>query len=152
MQSVLNRYIDQNKSLFPSAAYELKAVNLDKKKSFAFDQVADHQIQSLLDVEGTGLRFKIPDIPNRNRRFSIQNPFDFFLMRGNAYVVICFYKPRRYQHYHFIRIKKFIEYRDASKKKSISEGEAKAISEKYTNIPFSRENLTLKAAQLSIHL
>lgn len=82
-------------------AFELK---IEKGKSFNFDKVAEHQIQSLLECKSDeGFFFKIPDQPfitdrPDKMRFTIKKPFDCFYMRKvKAFIVIWFYKPRQRQ-------------------------------------------------------
>ena len=69
-----------------SAAFELK---LCKEKRFNLKRIEDHQIKNLQLVEGRGLFYKIPD------EGMAQKPFDGFVLKGRAYLVLMFYKPRQ---------------------------------------------------------
>ena len=58
-------------------------------------------------------------------------PFDsFFLISVPAYIVACWYKPKKPKILYFIRIKDFLALRDTSKWASMTEEEAKLICEK----------------------
>lgn len=103
-----------------TGAFELKLV---KGKSMPFSAVAEHQVRALLQVEGEGLSWKISD-------FSMeQKPFDFFRIRGVAYVVPVWYVPRVRKTAYYIRIGDFVALRNSLSRKSLTEEMADAISE-----------------------
>ena len=110
--------------------FELK---LCKTKSIRFDSVKDHQILALWQVQTEGLLYKIPDFPmfaGSKTRFNAKKPFDFFYLKDTpAYVVICFYVPRRRKTCYYIRINAWIRATKMSKKKSIREEEVYEISD-----------------------
>ncbi len=103
--------------------FELK---LCKSKSIRFDDVKKHQVEALLSVrEAKGLFHKISDFPmfaGSQMRFNKPKPFDFFYLRNTpAFVVICFYEPRKRKTCYYIDICEWEEEREKSDKKSIRE-------------------------------
>lgn len=95
--------------------FELK---LCKGKSLSFESVADHQIKSLVKVEGKeGLYHKISDSPvswQRNMRFTKEKPFDCLFLRNTpAYVVVVFYVPAKKKTAYYIPIHQFLNMRQA---------------------------------------
>jgi len=110
--------------------FELK---LCKTKSIRFDSVKDHQIEALWRSQTEGLFYKIPDFPmfaGSKTRFNSKKPFDFFYLKDTpAYVVICFYVPRRRKTCYYIRISEWVRATKMSKKKSIREEDVYAISD-----------------------
>lgn len=110
-------YID-NHPPKTSETHELKFVNLEKTKSFAFDRVADHQVYYLL-ASSTGMYYKIPDMAAISG-YTSPKPFDNFYLRGvPGYVVIVAWQPRKSMVAYKIPIKSFIKVKDSSSKKSI---------------------------------
>lgn len=92
--------------------FELK---LEKGKSFAFSKVAEHQVEALLLAETKGLKHKIQDAPifsGMKTRFNIKKPCDCFFLDAPAYVVICFYIPRKEKVCYYLPIKRFIALKD----------------------------------------
>lgn len=110
--------------------FELK---LCKGTSMAFNHVADHQIEALLAVSTEeGLYHKIADSPVSwgGQRFTKPKPFDCFVLRNiPAYVVICWYIPRKKKAFHYIPIRAFIEKRDTADRKSLTEQMSAGIAE-----------------------
>ena len=111
--------------------FELK---LCKGTSLPFDAVKEHQRQALSQVStDTGLFFKIPDSPiftGTKMRFTALKPFDcFHLAQIPAYVVICFYQPRKYKRFYYITIQAFLELEQEVYRKSITMDMAKEFSE-----------------------
>lgn len=109
---------DENKTL---GVFELK---LCKDNAVPFSVVKDHQRLALLQVSSkTGLFFKIPDSPifaGSQTRFTALKPFDCFaLCMIPAYVVICFYAPRKYKKFYYISIDKFLKEEENSDRKSL---------------------------------
>lgn len=123
-------------------AFELKLVNLTKSKSFAYDHVADHQIEALQAIStGKGLYHKIADSPvswQTKMRFGKPKPFDCFKLKDiPAYVVICWYNPekaRGNKEFHYIRIQAFLDKRAADPKKSMRIEASREIAEGILNI------------------
>ena len=124
IQTMLSKVHDIN------GVFELK---LCKTKSIRFDSVKDHQVEALLSSMGRGLFYKIPDFPmfaGSKTRFNAKKPFDFFYLKNTpAYVVICFYVPRRRKTCYYIRISEWVRATKMSKKKSIREEDVYAISD-----------------------
>lgn len=97
-----------------SCAIEVK---LARGKSLPFTALAEHQEHALTLVTGNGMGFKIPDC-------GYQNPFDFFILKNQiAYVAVIFH-PRIY----FIPIWRWVEERNSSKRKSLTEDRAIHLS------------------------
>lgn len=109
--------------------FELK---LCKGNSLPFNTVKDHQRTALLNVSSnTGFFFKIPDSPiftGQNTRFSALKPFDCLALANiPAYVVICFYIPRKYKSCFYIPIRTFIQEEESNSRKSLTMDRAKEI-------------------------
>lgn len=118
-----------------SEVYELK---ITKTGRLPFARLAPHQEYGLLKAEGEvveiltsgmlktyGLYHKLSDMS------ADRKPFDsFYIIYIPAYVVICFYQPRKPKILYFIRIKDFIAFRDRHTMKSMTEEDAKVISER----------------------
>ena len=113
--------------------FELK---LSKTGSIRFDAVKPHQIQALLAVSSDkGLSHKITDqpwLPNRPNSFQLKKPFDYFFLKNiPAYIVICFYVPRKKKKCYYISPQEWKELEIVFDKKSIREEEL-ALSSEYT--------------------
>ena len=111
--------------------FELK---LCKDNALPFNAVKEHQRIALLNVSGdTGFFYKIPDSPifaGSKTRFSGLKPFDCFALSNiPAYVVICFYTPRKYKRFFYILIRDFLDEEMFSCRKSLTMERAKEISE-----------------------
>jgi hypothetical protein len=112
--------------------FELK---LCKDNALPFNAVKEHQRVALLNVSqpGLGLFYKIPDSPifsGSKTRFSGLKPFDCFALSGiPAYVVICFYAPRKYKKFFYIPILRFLQEEENSTRKSLTLERALSISE-----------------------
>ena len=105
-----------------------------KGKSLPFSALADHQEEALLAVSSaTGFYHKITDQPvfaESKVRFTRQKPFDcFHLSDIPAYVVICFWTPRKKKIAYYIRIADWIKMRDEADRKSVTEGMATGYAE-----------------------
>lgn len=111
--------------------FELK---LCKGTSLPFDAVYDHQIEALMNGSSEkGIYHKISDAPfghSSGFRFHKPKPFDCLFFRNvPAYVVICWYVPRKKKAFHYIPIREFIQKRDAVERKSITEQMSAEIAE-----------------------
>lgn len=111
--------------------FELK---ICKGTSLPFSAVDDHQIEALLNGSSErGIYHKISDAPfghSGGFRFHKPKPFDcFFLRNVPAYVVICWYIPRKKKAFHYIPVKSFIKKRDAVERKSLTEQMSAEIAE-----------------------
>lgn len=108
--------------------FELKLV---KGSSLPFSRIEEHQIESLLNAsEDTGLYHKIADGVFNSKGFGAnKKPFDcFFIKNYPAYLVVCFYVPRKKKNFYYIEINDFVKYLTTTKKKSINEVECNLIS------------------------
>lgn len=109
--------------------FELK---LCKGKSLPFSAVKDHQRTALTLVSTTGLFFKIPDSPiftGSSTRFTALKPFDCFMLVGQpAYVVICYYEPRKFKRFCYIPIQDFLYEEQISERKSLTMDRAREIA------------------------
>ena len=110
-QSKFGRWIRENTDSLEikPAVYELK---FEKGKSFAFDNVREHQIEALLSAKHTGLYHKIADQTigkGGGYGMTLKKPFDCLYVRGiKAYLVIGFYTPRQKIESIFVDIDNFI--------------------------------------------
>jgi hypothetical protein len=101
-----------------NAVYELK---LTKTGSLPFNAVKEHQINALQIARNYFMIYKIPDDTIS------QKPFDCFkICNCEAFVVVQFYKPRA-NHFYLIDVERFINERDTSPRKSLTEERAKII-------------------------
>jgi len=100
-----------------STACELK---IAKTGSIPFSDVKEHQIRGLLSVKNGGFVYKIPDVG------FAQKPFDFFTLRGDAFVVIQFYK-RAQKEFVMIDVERFVNESQTSKRRSLTEARAREI-------------------------
>jgi hypothetical protein len=112
-----------------------------------FDRVAPHQWLALLAVNHEqGLYHKITDVPvsqmqkegeegaegkeGKKLRFTKPKPFDcFFLKNTPAYVVICFYEPRKTKMFTYIPIDCFMQEKSVSSRKSLTMQRAMELAE-----------------------
>jgi len=111
--------------------FELK---LCKQASLPFSALAEHQEEALLAISSLeGFYYKISDFPmfsENKMRFNRPKPFDsFFLICQPAYVVICFYVPRKKKRLYYIRIQDWIEAREKVGRKSLTEKAAAEYAE-----------------------
>jgi penicillin-binding protein-related factor A (putative recombinase) len=106
-------------------AFELK---LAKGNSIPFNSVKKHQIEGLVSIQSDGLYYKINDSP-WTQEFTNKKPFDCFNLRGiPAYVVICWYVPRKKKIFHYIPVNDFIYEMQNSKRKSLTIDRSELIS------------------------
>lgn len=103
--------------LHGSGAFELKICH---EKSLPFSAVQTHQEEALASVAREGIEYKIPDDTRGTK------PFDCFSLRGEAYVVIMFYK-RGCNEFYMIDIDRWLQERATSSRKSLTEDRAKKI-------------------------
>lgn len=105
-----------------AGVFELK---LSKGPSIRFDALADHQLKALIAANSDcGCYHKISD-------FSFeQKPFDCFKIKNYpAYVVVCFYVPRKKKMLYYVEIASWIDLSDRiSPRKSAKECEIQDIS------------------------
>jgi len=108
--------------------FELKLLKVSASGTLPplpFDRVADHQIEALKSASnGTGLYHKISDSfigdKSGQRRFPSPKPFDcLFLKSVDAYVVVCYYIPRKLKAFYYIPIAAFLRRKSISARKSL---------------------------------
>ena len=107
--------------------FELK---LAKSNSLPFNSVKPHQIKALTQAQTKGIYHKISDSP-WTQKFTLPKPFDCFLLQSNAYVVICWYIPRKPKLFTYIPITAWLEQEATSPRKSLTKQEAEAIATHY---------------------
>lgn len=100
-------------------AFELK---ICRGTSLSFDVVKEHQVASLKAVKHDGLEYKIPDDTRGTK------PFDFFKLKGAAYVVVLFYQ-RGVKHFYLIDVDVWIQEVESSERKSLTEDRAREIGQ-----------------------
>ena len=110
--------------------FELK---LCKTGSIRFDAVKEHQAEALLSAKRRGGLFhKITDFPmfaGSKVRFNRPKPFDFFYLSNTpAFVIICFYVPRKRKTCYYVDIDAWCNKEKTSEKKSIREEEIRELS------------------------
>ena len=97
-----------------------------RRRSGAFARLAPHQERSLSNIDSSIGEYKKLSDMSADRK-----PYDsHFLVNVPAYVAVCFYQPRKPKILYFIRIKDFIAFRDRHTMKSMTEEDAKVISER----------------------
>jgi len=114
-----SRIISKNYNLFVCAAFELKVARGNK---YYLNQLEVHQLRALRMCKLNGVYHKISD------ESRVSKPFDSFLLKGNAYVVIYWPESKKY---HFIDID---EYVNIDKNKS-SFQEDFSLSISYKSLP-----------------
>jgi len=135
---VMFKHLLANDSPKRAAVYELK---LEKGRRLSFDRVYDHQVGALRQAKYKGLYHKIADqqatiVNGRRMHFGSKNPFDCFFLKGvEAYVVVMFYKPNYLKAAIFIDIDRWVEEKETSKEKSLTEKRAKEIAKWVKVIP-----------------
>lgn len=121
-QNAFNRWLKH--IFYKTGAFELKAT---PGTSLPFSAVQDHQETALYAAKHGNLTFKIPDLGN-------QNPFDcFMLVMVPAYVVVMFRSKERGQRdFYLIDIDAWLEEKQRSGRKSLTEGRASEIGTRCT--------------------
>jgi len=130
LQSIFSAWVRANRDkIDKSTVWELK---MEKGNAFAFDRLADHQIEALLNAKGMGMYHKISDVPvswGGQMRFTHSKPCDCMLIKGaDAFVVLCFYKLRQKKETLWIDVERFLKVKNESPRKSITESEARYIA------------------------
>lgn len=121
--------------------FELKICKADKSGKLPplpFSAVRDNQKEALAAIVKDGWYFKIPDSPvswqnngggDKPMRFTLAKPFDcFYLKETPAYVVICYYIPRKLKEFVYIPIERFIEEERIATRKSLTRERAHDIA------------------------
>ena len=111
-----------------------KANDKGKLPPFAFNRLAEHQRQALMDCSSdVGLYHKISDsfigTTTGERRFPSPKPFDCMFLRNiAAYVVLIFYIPRKMKQFVYIDIVDLIAEEAICNRKSLTYERAVEIS------------------------
>jgi len=130
MQALFGKYVKK----YPPKESETYELKFSAKGLIAFDQVSEHQIESLKAAEEGGLYHRITDQPwieNRPYAYTLKKPFDcFFLNKVKSYVAILFYTPRKDKIVYLIRIDNFLKMKEKSERKSFTEETANRFSSK----------------------
>lgn len=101
--------------------FELKIV---KGEYMPFNAVLPHQVNGLLNANGTGLYHKLSDSSYEKK------PFDsFYLADTPAYVVPVWYVPRKRKTAYFIAIDTFCQMKDSAGRKSLTEEMAQVCAD-----------------------
>lgn len=117
VQSKLTKWL---KKYGKTGAYELK---ICKGKSLLFNAVKEHQVNFLVKAQDDRHVHKLSDFSPGLK------PYDCFcLEKEKGYVVIAFWEPRNLRTY-MINISDFIDMKDSSSRKSITETMAAAAGE-----------------------
>ena len=105
-----------------------------KGNTMPFNQVKEHQIEELKQAQNGNLYHKIADQTfGRAGSFgqTLKKPFDCMnIYKAEAYIVICYYKPRQKKEFIFIDVDDFVDLEKESDRKSLTEDMAKVISTK----------------------
>lgn len=127
MQTLFRKHIEKHPPI-NSEVFELK---ICKGTSLPFDALKEHQISALQDAQINGLFHKLTDPPifyGGQMRFNVPRPFDcMYLKNVQAFVILWFYKPRTPKIFIKIPILAWLDLRDKSDRKSITEQMAKDI-------------------------
>lgn len=113
VQTKFTRWLKKYKQ---PGGYELK---ICKTKSMPFSAVKEHQVHFLVKTQVEGIAHKLSDFTPGLK------PYDCFFLHAPAYVVVAFWEPRNLRVY-MINIDDFLEMRDCSKRKSLTETMARA--------------------------
>lgn len=128
LQSILGKYLKENPQN-KNVVYELK---MCKNKRMPFKQVADHQIENLQQAKNGNLYHKIADQTfGRAGQFghTLKKPWDCMnIYKAEAYIVICYYKPRQKKEFLLIDVDDFVKEMDRSNMKSLKEDRAREIA------------------------
>ena len=114
-------WVSANNKELPPFIFEAKIVKLDREKSLGLSKFQPHQLPFLREITTKGVYYKHPDLGNRT-------PGDGFFFKGEAWVVIFWFLPRKVKLCTIIRIQDFDRYFETCSKKSIRMEEAKEIS------------------------
>ena len=103
-----------------TVAFELK---ICKTGSLSFDRVEEHQIEALKKSKHKILFHKISDMSLNAK------PFDCFVLQDSlAYVVVLFYEEDQEKTAYLIDIDQFIQEKESSIRKSLTEERARQIA------------------------
>lgn len=116
-----SHWVAAHKDELPPFIFEAKIVKLDSEKSLGLSKFQDHQLPTLRMATTTGVYWKFPDL-------GFQTPCDGFFFKGEGWVVIFWYIPRKLKQCTVIRIQDFLAQLEKSGKKSIRMQEAEEIA------------------------
>lgn len=112
---------NQDKGMLPNAfVWEVKVSTEDKP--IAFSAVKDHQIRSLEIAKWYTFVYKLSDISR------LEMPADGIFIRRMAGLLIFHWVRKGNKKFYLIDVDRFTQYRDSSKRKSLTESEAESIS------------------------
>jgi penicillin-binding protein-related factor A (putative recombinase) len=112
-----------------TGVFELK---ICKGTSIPFSRIEEHQILSLLESEEKGFYHKIADqtLGANGYGSTMKKPWDCCLIGPTkAYIVICWYVPRKRKTAYYLPVKKFIDMAVNTTRKSCTEQMCKEIAE-----------------------
>lgn len=122
MQTLFGKWVKKNKHLYPrSVAWELK---ICKGKSLPYSRIEEHQEYYLIETSTVGTFNKLSDATPGLKHY------DCYLIKGDAYIVIMFYEPRKEKIAYAIDISTWTCYKEKSSRKSITEEECAKIATK----------------------
>lgn len=122
MTTRFSHWVKANRKRLPCMSFEAKLCDLTKKKSVGLCDFEPHQLPNLRCVASPeGLYWKMPDL-------GCMNPFDGFHMKGEGWVVLFWYVPRKLSRCTVIGIREFDAFIAAAGKKSIRHEEAEKIA------------------------
>lgn len=132
MQTLFKHWVANN-PFERTSVFELK---LEKdNKPLSFDRVYDHQVAGLRQAKYKGVYHKIADQPaawikGKRVHFGGKKPFDgFFVKEADAYVVVMYYRPRETKLMYFIDIDRWVNEKETSVRKSLTEARAAEIAQ-----------------------
>ena len=115
----------------PTEQTECHELKITKSNRLEFDRIKDHQIEALLAAEDGFLYHRIIDQPwGGGARFQVKKPFDnACFYKARSYLVVWFYKPRQTKFFYKIPIKKFLQVRNKTSRKSLTEDMVSRIAD-----------------------
>lgn len=132
MQTLFRKHLEKHPPDEPEI-YELKICK--DNKPLPFDRLLPHQREALLGAQGAGYFHKLTDPPvyaGMKTRFNKTRPFDcMYLVNVNAYVIVWWYEPRQTKVFIKIPILKFVEEKELSTRKSLTQQRALEIGKPF---------------------
>jgi hypothetical protein len=119
--TLLGHWTSAHKEELGASIFEGKLCRLDKKKSIGAYDFEDHQLPLLRAAEGEGFWYKFPDL-------GMQTPCDGMFFKGDGYVALYWWKPRKVKRCTLIRIGDLDKFFTTVTKKSIRQEEAEKIA------------------------
>jgi penicillin-binding protein-related factor A (putative recombinase) len=130
IQTLLGKHIKENPPEI-TTVYELK---LCKGNAVPFNSVKPHQIEALVNATSSGIYWKLPDMAAKSG-FSHPKPFDCLIVkRAKAFVVVCFYEPRKKKELMFINVFEWNRIKGVLDRKSLPIDVAREIAEEVVHL------------------